>query len=293
MRDYKFKLIRKYDEDVLGYFARQDSKTWRISKTSKYLKEVLKRNYKYKKLLYNTRRKNLFFKKYKWLRLNGWYRKRWKKRRKFRKWANNKKKVMYNTSLFNIVGGLDFVYHLNTIFQKEVVKRKKRSLNRDIYFLRKKLKKFYSFKNFKGLNTLLYETKGHNYLGSSYVYLLEGRLEVVLYRANFFVSILAARQAITHLKVSVNGFVVNKPNYLLKLGDIITLNKTSSERLAMYNLLKSKFAKKSRTVFVNYPKYIEVNYKLLSIIFIKNPVSTEVPFPFLIDLELLKYRSIK
>jgi ribosomal protein S4 len=104
---------------------------------------------------------------------------------------------------------------------------------------------------------------------------------------------LAARQAIIHLKILVNGFIMNKPNYLLKVGDVITLNKTVINRLNFYKNLKRKTIRYKRLLLVNYPIYLEVNYKLLSIIFIKNPQVNEIPFPFLLNLELMKYRSIK
>lgn len=294
MRKYKFKVIKRYDDDILGYFFRQDYKIWRISKTSNYLKEVIKRNKKYKQLLYKNRYKILYLKKNKWLRLKGKYRNRWKKRwlLKF-SLKKNINKTVYKTALFNIIGGLDFVYHLNTLFKTEILKKKKKSLNRDNFLLKKKLKKFYSFKTLKKFNTLLYSTKNHSYLGFSYIYLLESRLEVILYRANFFISILAARQAIIHGKILINGFIINKPNIFLNVNDIITLNMSTFDRRNFYYDLKIKLKKTKRCILVNYPKYLEVNYKLGSIIFIKLPIISEVPFPFLINLELLKYSSIK
>ena len=155
------------------------------------------------------------------------------------------------------------------------------------------MKKFYNFKTLKKFNTLLYLNKNHSYLGFSYIYLLESRLEVILYRANFFISILAARQAIIHGKILINGFIINKPNILLNINDIITLNMSTFDRRNFYYDLKIKLKKTKRCILVNYPKYLEVNYKLGSIIFIKLPIISEVPFPFLINLELLKYSSIK
>ena len=43
MKQYKFKIIKKFDEDVIGFFARQSYITFKPSKTSYYLKKSLKK----------------------------------------------------------------------------------------------------------------------------------------------------------------------------------------------------------------------------------------------------------
>tara|TARA_R110001592_G_scaffold326921_1_gene607926 strand:- start:497 stop:874 length:378 start_codon:yes stop_codon:yes gene_type:complete len=123
------------------------------------------------------------------------------------------------------------LYHLSNVFKKKteknlfLQKKTKQSLKNEISFLRMKLRKFYGFKTLKFFSNLLYSNRYYTkILGYSYVYLLEGRLEVALYRSNFFISILSARQAILHSKILVNGIVIINPNYNLNLGDIITLN---------------------------------------------------------------------
>ena len=51
--------------------------------------------------------------------------------------------------------------------------------------------------------------------------MLESRLDVIVYRANFVPTIFAARQFVNHKHVLVNGKAVNIPSYRLKVGDVV------------------------------------------------------------------------
>ena len=83
----------------------------------------------------------------------------------------------------------------------------------------------------------------------------EFRLDILLWRLNFFTSSYQASQAISERKVSVNGFYI-KGKYLLRKGDIITLNlKFRAERL---NLKESKsrfYPAKAISTFVEVDYY--------------------------------------
>ena len=184
------------------------------------------------------------------------------------------------------------MYHLNTVYNTSFIDktRQKQHLKRNLYLMRKKLKKFYEFKTLKKFMFILYPKKSLiKKLGYSYAYLLEARLEVVLYRSNFFISILEARQAIIHKHILVNGIIINKPHYVLKIGQIITWNHFFNF-VTKYKALCEMLLNKQ--ILINYPAYLEVNYTVFSLMLIKNPETAEVPFPFLLNLELMKYRSI-
>ena len=43
MKQKKFKIIKKFDEDVIGFFARQSYLTFKPSKTSEFLQKSLKK----------------------------------------------------------------------------------------------------------------------------------------------------------------------------------------------------------------------------------------------------------
>ncbi|MGE5297413.1 MAG: 30S ribosomal protein S4 [Solirubrobacterales bacterium] len=59
--------------------------------------------------------------------------------------------------------------------------------------------------------------------GENLLQLLERRLDNVVYKLNFAASRKAARQLITHGHVHVNGRKVDIPDYIIKIGDKLTL----------------------------------------------------------------------
>ena len=116
-----------------------------------------------------------------------------------------------------------FVYKVVT--DEQEFKKKKRTIKINEYLSMLKLRRFYGNlrkKNFKRI----FRQKGlnDNFLGRSFAYFLESRLDVILYRANFFTSIYSARQFINHKKVLVNGVVENKPGIKLYVNDIISIS---------------------------------------------------------------------
>jgi len=126
-----------------------------------------------------------------------------------------------------------------------------------------------------------------NILGRSFAYFLESRLDVILYRSNFFSSIFAARQYISHHKVYVNGVVSSKPGMKIFLNDVITL----IDFQKLYSSMKKRL--ENNEILVNYPAYLEVNYCLGVIILIKIPVNSEVPFPFFMNLDTVIHSFLK
>ncbi len=59
--------------------------------------------------------------------------------------------------------------------------------------------------------------------GQNLLQLLERRLDNVVYKLNFAASRKAARQLITHGHVHINGRKVDIPDYIIKIGDKLTL----------------------------------------------------------------------
>lgn len=62
--------------------------------------------------------------------------------------------------------------------------------------------------------------------------LLEMRLDAVVLRGGFVRTIYAARQAVTHGHVLVNGQKVDRPSFRLKPGDVVSLADKSKEMVA-------------------------------------------------------------
>ena len=67
---------------------------------------------------------------------------------------------------------------------------------------------------------------------------LEFRLDAVVLRAGFVRTIYAARQAVTHGHVKVNGQKVDRPSYRLKPGDVVSLADKSRELVAFLGPLE-------------------------------------------------------
>jgi small subunit ribosomal protein S4 len=90
----------------------------------------------------------------------------------------------------------------------------------------------------------------------------ESRLDTVLYRANFALSIKSARQLIFHGHVLINGSAVRTQSYILKTDDLIEIasNKKSRE-LIRKNIDRSNF-------WPIPPKYLVINYRTLQVIFV-------------------------
>lgn len=206
----------------------------------------------------------------------------------FEVYQNNYKyrKLLSRRAFFFSKKKTKFLYKVVT--DEREFKRKKRTMKINSYLNILKLRCFYGHIGERKFKRLFTNFGVHtNILGRSFAYFLEGRLDVILYRANFFDSIYSARQFINHKKVSINGVIVDRPGYKVFLNDIITVQ--NSEQF--YKQIKNKLEKKD--LLVNYPAYLEVNYKLGAIMLIKIPVNTEVPYPFFMNLDTIAHSFLK
>ena len=92
---------------------------------------------------------------------------------------------------------------------------------------------------------------------------LEKKIDVALFRVNFYSSVRAARQAILHKKVLLNNQPILSPNYVLKPGDIFSVD--------LEGRLLKKFPVKN-------PSF-EVNYATGSAIYLYSAQFAVGPFP--------------
>lgn len=92
--------------------------------------------------------------------------------------------------------------------------------------------------------------------------LFESRLDTVIYRTSFSLSIKEASQLILHGHVLVNGKSVKSKSYILKTNDLIEIAHNSKSRaLVKKSLDKSNF-------WPLPPKHLLVNYQTLQILFV-------------------------
>ena len=132
-----------------------------------------------------------------------------------------------------------FLFSANQI-KYELLKKQARSSDfKNQLKERKKLSIIYGKFSKKYIkNTLIQASKLNGKLNDNFLFLLEARLDVVLFRASFFSSIRSARQWISHNKILVNSNVINTASYKLKPGDIISI--TSENRTSLSKKILQK-----------------------------------------------------
>ena len=197
------------------------------------------------------------------------------------------KKLLKSTkkSFFLVRKKGKFLYKVFT-GEKEF-KRKKRTLKINNYLNLLKLRRFYGnigkrkfWRSFRNLNLT------PNIAARGFGYFLESRLDVILYRSNLFSSIYTARQYINHKKVYVNGVLITKPGFRLKVDDIINIANPAFFYLDLRKRLINK------EVLGNYPCYLNVDYKLGVIKLIRLPATEDVPYPFFMNIKTMVHNFV-
>ena len=108
---------------------------------------------------------------------------------------------------------------------------------------------------------------------------LERRLDAVVYRAKLSTTIFSARQLINHGHVKVNGKKVNIASYQLKEEETIEI-RDKSKQLAFIDIA---LANKEREA----PEYLQVDEKNKKVKFVRTPKFEEVPYPIVMEPNLV------
>lgn len=108
-------------------------------------------------------------------------------------------------------------------------------------------------------------------------YTLESRLDTVLYRSHFVLSIRSARQLISHGHVFINNEKIYNNSFIVKIGDIVTIN----ERV--HGLIKQNLGKSN--LWPLPPKYLCINFKILKISVVQKIIGSNLAayYPFWLD----------
>ena len=109
--------------------------------------------------------------------------------------------------------------------------------------------------------------------------LLERRLDAVIYRSKLSNTIFSSRQLINHGHVRVNGKKVNISSYQVKEEDSIEI-RDKSKQLAIIDIA---LANKERET----PEYIQMDEKNKKLKFIRTPKFEEVPYPVVMEPNLV------
>jgi len=145
---------------------------------------------------------------------------------------------------------------------------------------KQKLKSYYGNINerqFRNLYRKAIMKKGDS--AENLIGLLERRLDAVVYRSKLSTTIFAARQLINHGHVKVNGKKVNISSYQLKEEETIEV-RDKSKKLALIDIA---LANKEREV----PEYLQVDEKNKKIKFVRTPKFEEVPYPVVMEPNLV------
>lgn len=119
------------------------------------------------------------------------------------------------------------------LFKKKLKKQKIIKPEKRNKFFQRRLFEKQEFKNFYGsipeyqLKNLFKKlSKKDNKINmfKNFIITIETRLDINLLRLRFAKTIFQAKQLINHKKIKINNQIINKPNYLLKKGDIISYN---------------------------------------------------------------------
>ena len=109
--------------------------------------------------------------------------------------------------------------------------------------------------------------------------LLERRLDAVIYRSKLSNTIFSSRQLINHGHVRVNGKKVNISSYQVREEDSIEI-RDKSKQLAIIDIA---LANKEREI----PEYLQLDEKNKKVKFVRIPKFEEVPYPVVMEPNLV------
>ena len=150
--------------------------------------------------------------------------------------------------------------------------RKRKPSNYSIQLKEKQKARFMyqiSEKQFKKLVDESGKMKGVH--GENLLFLLESRLDNIVYRSGFATTRRAARQLVNHGHVTVNGKKVDIPSYRVKPGDVIAIKENSADHKGIEIALANKIKRvdfinydeaKRTATYVRYPERSELNAEI-------------------------------
>lgn len=115
--------------------------------------------------------------------------------------------------------------------------------------------------------------------GENLVGLLERRLDAIVYRSKFVPTVFAARQFVSHGHVMVNGQRVTVPSYRISEGDVIEVREKSRQ----LGLVLEASESAERDV----PEYLDVDHRALKTTFVRTPALDEIPYPVMMEPNLV------
>ena len=131
--------------------------------------------------------------------------------------------------------------------------REKQKVRRIYGVLEKQFRRYFEAADGKKGNT-----------GANLLFLLESRLDNVVYRMGFGSTRAEARQLVSHKAITVNGKSVNIASYLVKVGDVVAIREKSKKQARVVEALQL-------AAQVGMPAWVEVNADKAEGVFKKVP----------------------
>lgn len=150
--------------------------------------------------------------------------------------------------------------------QGKAAKRKKLSTYGEMMQEKQKLKAHYALTENQLRNTFLAAKRIEGKTNEILMQRLEFRLDAAVYHAGFAPTVFAAKQFVNHRHILVNGKIVDRGSYVLRIGDVITVKEKSA-----------KVAEIAKAVTTTAPAYFEVDKEALKIIVARQPMIEEIP----------------
>ena len=145
---------------------------------------------------------------------------------------------------------------------------------------KQKLKAYYGNINerqFRNIYRKAFAKRGDT--SENLIALLESRLDTVVYRSKLAPTVFAARQLINHGHIRVNKKRVNISSFSPKETDIVDVRDKSKKLTAIDGSVQSK----ERDV----PEYIKIDNKNKSVQLVRVPKFSEVPYPVIMEPNLV------
>ncbi len=116
-------------------------------------------------------------------------------------------------------------------------------------------------------NTYKKANKMNGVTGHNLLFLLESRLDNVVYRMGFATTRRQSRQLVNHGHFTVNGKKVDIPSYTVKAGDVVAVKEKS---------LNLQFINEALEATLNTPAFVEVDAKAKKGTFLRTPERAEL-----------------
>lgn len=107
-----------------------------------------------------------------------------------------------------------------------------------------------------------YRRRGNT--GANLLFILESRLDNVVYRMGFASTRAEARQLVSHKAILLNGKAVNIPSMLVKAGDVVSVREKSKKQVRITEALQLAGQ-------IGFPAWVEVNADKAEATFKKSP----------------------